>query len=391
MADAADQAGPVDRRHRARASATRCARSAWPDRQVGERTDDEHTRGLLAQGRALVEVEGPGRAPDGTDRTRGVGLHNLKPAPGSRKTAQAGRPRRRARAYGKTSGRGHKGAGARSGNKRKTGYEGGQNPIHMRMRKLRGPHKKMSMPFEQFRTHTQPVNLADLEERFDGRRRGHARVAARPPAWRRARHPVKILGNGELIQEADRQGARLQRQGRGEDRGRRRHRRESIDSLSADADRDHRQRLQRPGDPAQARLHGGDPGALPARRLHPGPRDRRRARVKRHPGQLRRLQHPRLPEPVLAAAASRACRCSRSGSCPTSPPRSSCSCSPSSCRRWRSSQKEGEVGQQKITQYTRYLTVLLAVAAVARLRLPLPTSFGSSGESVVGDADRSPS
>ena len=33
-------------------------------------------------------------------------------------------------------------------------------PIHMRMRKLRGPHMKKSMPFEMFRTHTQPVNIA---------------------------------------------------------------------------------------------------------------------------------------------------------------------------------------------------------------------------------------
>ena len=33
-------------------------------------------------------------------------------------------------------------------------------PIHMRMRKLRGPHMKKSMPFEPFRTHTQPVNIA---------------------------------------------------------------------------------------------------------------------------------------------------------------------------------------------------------------------------------------
>ena len=40
-------------------------------------------------------------------------------------------------------------------------------PIHMRMRKLRGPHMKKSMPFEKFRTHTQPVNVADLEARFD--------------------------------------------------------------------------------------------------------------------------------------------------------------------------------------------------------------------------------
>ena len=99
-------------------------------------------------------------------RAEEIGLHNLKPKPGSKK------PRKRigrgeGSGLGKTSGRGHKGAGSRSGRKRKAGYEGGQNPIHMRMRKLRGPHKKQSMPFENFRTKTQPVNLADLEERFD--------------------------------------------------------------------------------------------------------------------------------------------------------------------------------------------------------------------------------
>src|SRR4249920_1344386 len=101
-----------------------------------------------------------------TPRSEEIGLHNLKPKPGSR------RPRKRigrgeGSGLGKTSGRGQKGAGARSGAKRKVGFEGGQNPIHMRMRKLRGPHMKKSMPFERFRTHTQPVNLADLEARFD--------------------------------------------------------------------------------------------------------------------------------------------------------------------------------------------------------------------------------
>src|SRR6478752_3175955 len=94
------------------------------------------------------------------------GLHTLKPAPNSRK------PRKRVgrghgSGMGKTSGRGHKGQGSRAGATRKYGMEGGQNPIHMRMRKLRGPNKKMSMPFEPFRTHTQPVNLSNLEERFD--------------------------------------------------------------------------------------------------------------------------------------------------------------------------------------------------------------------------------
>ena len=95
-----------------------------------------------------------------------VGLHNLKPAPGSR-SARKRLGRGKGTGHGKTAGRGHKGAGARSGSKRKPGYEGGQNPIHMRMRKLRGPRMKKSMPFERFRTRTQPVNVADLEARFD--------------------------------------------------------------------------------------------------------------------------------------------------------------------------------------------------------------------------------
>src|ERR671921_2050340 len=95
-----------------------------------------------------------------------VGLHNLKPAPGSRKDRKrVGRGH--GSGHGKTAGRGHKGAGARSGAKDRARFEGGQNPIHMRMRKLRGPNKKMSMPFEPFRTHTQAVNLSDLEARFD--------------------------------------------------------------------------------------------------------------------------------------------------------------------------------------------------------------------------------
>src|SRR5881396_3159176 len=94
------------------------------------------------------------------------GLHTLKPAAGSRK-ARKRVGRGEGSGMGKTSGRGEKGYGARSGAKDRARFEGGQMPIHMRMRKLRGPNKKQSMPFEPFRTHTQPVNLADLEARFD--------------------------------------------------------------------------------------------------------------------------------------------------------------------------------------------------------------------------------
>src|ERR687896_2072874 len=126
-----------------------------------------------------------------------IGLHSLKPAPGSRK------PRKRigrgeGSGYGKTSGRGHKGAGSRSGSKKKIGREGGQTPIHMRMRKLRGPHMKKSMPFEKFRTHSQPVNLRDLEARFDhGAEVTPDALRERGLATRRD-VPVKVLGQGEL-------------------------------------------------------------------------------------------------------------------------------------------------------------------------------------------------
>src|SRR3954467_9828205 len=95
-----------------------------------------------------------------------VGLHNLQPAEGSRKERKrVGRGH--GSGHGKTSGRGHKGYGSRAGAKDRARFEGGQNPIPMRMRKPRGPKKKMSIPFEPFRTHTQPVNLDDLEARFD--------------------------------------------------------------------------------------------------------------------------------------------------------------------------------------------------------------------------------
>src|ERR671934_745689 len=126
-----------------------------------------------------------------------IGLHSLKPKPGSR------RPRKRVgrgegSGLGKTSGRGEKGAGARSGSRTRPNAEGGQMPVHMRMRKLRGPHMKKSMPFENFRTYTQPVNLRDLQARFDdGAEVNPAALAERGLATRKG-VPVKILGRGEL-------------------------------------------------------------------------------------------------------------------------------------------------------------------------------------------------
>ena len=131
------------------------------------------------------------------ERSEEIGLHNLRPKPGStHRRKRVGRGE--GSGNGKTSGRGHKGAGSRSGAKRKVNFEGGQTPIHMRMRKLRGPHMKKSMPFEKFRTRTQPVNLRDLEARFD------AGSEVTPDALReknlatRREVPVKVLGQGDI-------------------------------------------------------------------------------------------------------------------------------------------------------------------------------------------------
>ena len=127
-----------------------------------------------------------------------IGLHSLKPTPGSRhRKKRVGRGE--GSGIGKTSGRGENGAGSRSGSKRKVNLEGGQMPIHMRLRKLRGPHMKKSMPFEQFgRTQTQPVNLRDLEQRFDdGAAVNPAELSSKGLATRKG-VPVKVLGQGEL-------------------------------------------------------------------------------------------------------------------------------------------------------------------------------------------------
>ena len=124
-------------------------------------------------------------------------IHDLSPAPGSRK------PRKRVgrghgSGMGKTSGRGHNGYNSRSGAKERHRFEGGQMPTHMRLPKLKGPHMKKSMPFEMFRTHTQPVNIASLEERFDaGTEVTIELMKANGLATRRG-IPVKVLAKGEL-------------------------------------------------------------------------------------------------------------------------------------------------------------------------------------------------
>jgi large subunit ribosomal protein L15 len=131
------------------------------------------------------------------ETTAAPGLHELRPAEGShRERKRIGRGA--GSGSGKTSGRGQKGQKSRSGShSMRPGFEGGQMPLYMRLGKLRGPNHRKSMPMGPFRTHTTPVNVRDLE-RFD------AGVEVTPELLKAAgvvktlRHPVKILGDGEL-------------------------------------------------------------------------------------------------------------------------------------------------------------------------------------------------
>ena len=81
-------------------------------------------------------------------------LDELRPAAGSnKKRKRVGRGD--GSGHGKTSGRGHKGQGARSGGNTKPGFEGGQMPLQRRLPK-RGFHNP-------FRVELSVVNLAQLE------------------------------------------------------------------------------------------------------------------------------------------------------------------------------------------------------------------------------------
>ena len=133
---------------------------------------------------------------DNTD-TDDFGLHTLKPAPNSRKERKrVGRGE--GSGTGKTAGRGQKGAGSRSGHRERPRFEGGQMPIHMRMRKLRGPHMKKSMPFEPFRTQTQPVNIGDLDARFEKGDAVTLEAMREKGLGTRKDVPVKVLAKGEI-------------------------------------------------------------------------------------------------------------------------------------------------------------------------------------------------
>lgn len=70
-------------------------------------------------------------------------------------------------------------------------------PLYMRVAKLRGPNKKMSMPFEPFRVFTTGVNVSRLSK-FDQGAEVTPEKLKEAGIIKHTKHPVKILGHGEL-------------------------------------------------------------------------------------------------------------------------------------------------------------------------------------------------
>jgi large subunit ribosomal protein L15 len=120
-------------------------------------------------------------------------LSNLKYTEGSR------RPRKRigrgqGSGHGGTATRGHKGAGARSGNKHRAWFEGGQMPLVRRIPKF-GFHNP-------FRKEFQIVNVKQLEALVEKGRITDGKVSPESlysmGAVSKKNVPVKILGEGEM-------------------------------------------------------------------------------------------------------------------------------------------------------------------------------------------------
>jgi large subunit ribosomal protein L15 len=91
---------------------------------------------------------------------------------------------------GKTSGRGHKGWGQRSGTSRRPGYEGGQMPIYRRV-------PKRGFTNARFRTDYTVINVDDLNDFADGSTIELGTVLERG-LTSRVSNLFKVLGNGQL-------------------------------------------------------------------------------------------------------------------------------------------------------------------------------------------------
>ena len=126
-------------------------------------------------------------------------LHELHPAEGST-TAQKRLGRGNGSGLGKTSGKGHKGAKARSGGGKRPGFEGGQMPLYRRVPK-RGFNNVFGTEYAE-------VNVERLEVFNDGDV-VNAQALLEKKIIRKELDGIKVLGGGELTKKLTVQAAKF--------------------------------------------------------------------------------------------------------------------------------------------------------------------------------------
>ena len=120
-------------------------------------------------------------------------LNDLRPAEGAKK-ARKRIGRGNASGHGTTAGRSTKGQLSRSGGGKGAGFEGGQQPLAMRLPKLPGFTNRNRVEYA-------PVNVSRLEEKFaDGDTVDTASLIA-AGIIKREYELVKVLGNGEITKK----------------------------------------------------------------------------------------------------------------------------------------------------------------------------------------------
>ena len=117
-------------------------------------------------------------------------IHDLTPAPGSRKErTRVGRGHGSGK--GGRSGRGNNGQLSRAGGGKGPGFEGGQNPLHMRLPKLPGFRNPNRIEYVV-------VNVSRLDEVYSAGDTVDAETLVQKGLVKSRTAPVKILGDGEI-------------------------------------------------------------------------------------------------------------------------------------------------------------------------------------------------
>ena len=129
-----------------------------------------------------------------------LNLHSLQPAQPRKARKRVGRGLGSGK--GRYAGRGIKGQKSRAGSHAMpAGFEGGQMPIDMRLGKLRGATSADAMPIGPFRTYSQPVNVGDLERRFEAGAEVTPETLEATNLIRKLSVDVKVLGEGALTKQ----------------------------------------------------------------------------------------------------------------------------------------------------------------------------------------------